>query len=930
MMWRDGHFGFFFGLIVTALVAKVTIAKETGSLYPASLVTAARNNCLKLDWAIEVRKAAVEAAQPWLKMTDDEIWDLMFSHTVKRSWMVFSSGNCPACKKSVPMYNWEIKAIERPWKTRCPHCQEIFPKNDFLAVYKSGLDEQGIFDPNRADRKLLINQEHPDPNDPLHTFGVDDGNGYAEGDKVWRFVAAYIIYGQWKQAVIGGIQALGTAYLLTGESAYAHKAGIILDRVADLYPNFDFRKQAFIYDVPSYATGYVSVWHDACEEVRMLALGYDQIFDGIKADPELARFLSAKAAGHKLANSKASFADIQRNIEDRIFRDTLAHRSKILSNQPRTEVAEVIMKTVLDWPNNRQEINDLIDTIIKAGTSVDGVTGEKGMAGYTTIGPRSMADLIGRFDRIDKEFLPNLLKRQPQLRQTYRFHIDTWCGGNYYPEIGDTGSFAVRIPIYKGIDFIRPASLEPSGYTLLWRLYEYTGDVTFVQALYSGNDHRCDGLPHDLFIADPAPIQNAVAKIIAGEGTIPKTGNINKSQWHLGILKTAEGIHDRAVWLDYDSGGRHSHLDGLNLGLFSHGLDLMPDFGYPPVQFGGWSSPRAVWYTRTAAHNTVVVDGKDQSKADGTCTLWVDGRLFRAIRATCPKMYDIQRYERTVLMADLSDRDSYLVDIFRVAGGKDHTKFMGSHFGVITTSGLSPKPATETSGGEQMRNCLIDPSPSLAWSADWKIDDRYKILPEGADVHLRYTDLTHNAKGGTIDTWIMSGLYDSSNEGWIPRVLVKRTAAEGEVSLTSTFVAVIEPYEKKTNISAIRRLPIEAADNGHQPESCVAVEVTGTAGIRDLTLALEESDRPPAAVVQKDWNLSFEGEFCVIRKDGNNQVRHIAIGKGTKLQIDDLVLKLKPDGSPLEFSFEGDRPTVISGLREQVVDILRGERSLWK
>ena len=58
-----------------------------------------------------------------------------------------------------------------------------------------------------------------------------------------------------------------------------------------------------------------------------------------------------------------------------------------------------------------------------------------------------------------------------------------------------------------------------------------------------------------------------------------------------------------------DTGGRHSHADGMNLGLFAKGVDLMPDFGYPPVQYGGWDSPRAQWYRMSAAHNTVVVDG---------------------------------------------------------------------------------------------------------------------------------------------------------------------------------------------------------------------------------------------------------------------------------------------------------------------------------
>ncbi|HQF30937.1 MAG TPA: hypothetical protein PLJ34_05775, partial [Hyphomicrobiales bacterium] len=86
--------------------------------------------------------------------------------------------------------------------------KELFPKNDFGALYRSGLDAQGVFDPKRADRSLLFNAEHPDANDPLHLFGVDEGEGYVEGAKRWRFIGAYLIYGQWKQGILHGIRAL--------------------------------------------------------------------------------------------------------------------------------------------------------------------------------------------------------------------------------------------------------------------------------------------------------------------------------------------------------------------------------------------------------------------------------------------------------------------------------------------------------------------------------------------------------------------------------------------------------------------------------------------------------------------------------------------------------------------------------------------------
>ena len=113
----------------------------------------------------------------------------------------------------------------------------------------------------------LFNAEHPDPADPLHRFGVDDGEGYVEGQNRWRFIGAYLVYGQWKQAVLGGIKALADAYIVTGEPVYARKAAILLDRVADLYPGFDYKTQATVYERPG-AAGYVSTWHDACEETR--------------------------------------------------------------------------------------------------------------------------------------------------------------------------------------------------------------------------------------------------------------------------------------------------------------------------------------------------------------------------------------------------------------------------------------------------------------------------------------------------------------------------------------------------------------------------------------------------------------------------------------------------------------------------------------
>jgi hypothetical protein len=108
-----------------------------------------------------------------------------------------------------------------------------------------------------------------------------------------------------------------------------------------------------------------------------------------------------------------------------------------------------------------------------------------------------------------------------------------------------------------------------------------------------------------------------------------------------------------------------------------------------------------------------------------------------------------------------------------------------------------------------MRKFREDPSPHPGWSVDWALEDRYKFLPRGSDVHPRYTDLTSAIQAYICEGWITMGGYNSTDQAWIPRVLVQR---QGPGPLVSTFLGVIEPYENASNIAAIRRVRLETAD----------------------------------------------------------------------------------------------------------------------
>ena len=879
--------------------------KTRSTFLSPDALDAVRRNADAIEWVARARDRIVEHARPWMEMDDDALWGLMYGATLTRAWTVNTHGVCPTCKAQIVMYNWKADAIRHPWKVQCPQCDAQFPTNDFAAFYRSGLDKHGIFDGALADRDLLFNAAHPGKEDPLRSFGVDDGEGYVEGDQRWRFISLYLVAGQWRQAVMAGVQALSAAYAVTGDVVYARKAGIVLDRVADLYPSFDYQTQGEVYETKRIANGYVTMWHDACEETKQLALAYDRVFDAIKNDTALVEFLAEKARRYGIENPKATFADVQRNIEGGILCDALNHYAKIFSNFPRVQLTQAIIKATLSWETDRDQVIEHITRYVQCGTAFDGVTGEKGLPTYAAYVIRDMAEGLACFAKIDPRFLADVVKQCPDLRKTFRFYVDTHCLGRYFPEIGDAGFFARTVENFVGASFPRhdqatqqaeqihvPAFVQPSSYELFWQLYELTGDAELVRVLYRANDRRVDALPQDLWANNPAEFQRKVAAVIREAGEESDPGSVNKEAWCLAVMRSGAGDRARAVWLDYDTGGSHGHQDAMNLGLYAFGLDLMPDFGYPPLQF---DPARVNWYRSTVGHNTVAVEGEDQKGhylshrwdgfRRGKTTMWINDGLVRAIRVSGPEIIDGAQYERTICSVDISADDFYIVDIFRVVGGREHTKFMHSHFGTISTSGLSLKPTADYGHTAPMRNTRGEASAKPGWSADWAIDDRRGVLKRAADIHLRYTDLTRDAEAQICEAWIVAGSYNSLDEAWIPRVLVRRRTDEDK-PLASNFVGIIEPYEGKSNIVSIRRLTLTTPDGESYGDGAVALEVQLLDGSKDLILAVDTENplgvRPDWRVVrqarQPDWDVQTDADFLWLRRTADGRVLRVSAG----------------------------------------------------
>lgn len=112
----------------------------------------------------EARTRALVRWRLYLELSDEETWALLPGPMVYRAMDVNLAEGCPKCGQEA--YKARTAAFrcdlwKSPWKTTCAECGETFPKNDFRRFYQSGLGADGLFDPTRADRKLLFNTEHP-------------------------------------------------------------------------------------------------------------------------------------------------------------------------------------------------------------------------------------------------------------------------------------------------------------------------------------------------------------------------------------------------------------------------------------------------------------------------------------------------------------------------------------------------------------------------------------------------------------------------------------------------------------------------------------------------------------------------------------------------------------------------------------------------
>ncbi|HZT43796.1 MAG TPA: heparinase II/III family protein [Chthonomonadaceae bacterium] len=885
----------------------------------ASLTTTAADranavrNAGRFAWAAAERDAAQEAAAPWRLLDEDTLWALIPGQELPRSIHIVNVYGtdkialCPNCQDGIIPYGnypWLTDVFRCPWKIECPHCHEVFPKNDFGAYYRSALDAQGLFRRSQGDARLLFNMDHPDPADPLHTHWVDDGYGWRDADgQRWDFIAVYAQWGLWAQ-IKAGIEALARAYTLTGDPDDAHRCGMLLARLADVYPEMDWwplYQQGFSHSDGGCGRGRVEgcIWE--CANGKSWSLAYDRIFDALIKDTGLACFVDERHAQAKLP-SLPTPRRLCEHIERGLIEEIVAgvKDGRLRGNPGMHQAALIAAALALDRP---EETPGLIDWAFAPGSRApdpdrrgrDGVTGgdledvlvsrmdrdglgDEGAPGYAALWGASLLEIADILENNSRYRSHSLYRDYPKFRQIFHAGRRWTCLDAATPPIGDSGSTGAW-------NIVGPDAAA------LLRAFAVYRDPDLARHAVRLLDNRLEEIHGSIFDSDPAALRRHVDSLV--HGYPPPFESRLMDGFGLAILQAPYRKHGRAVWLYFGRNTGHGHLDRLNLGLYAENIDMLPDLGYPEYASG---RPRDLAWTRNnAAHNVPIVDGAAQLPSyTGHVRAFEPEGKVRLVEVESDGIYaGASQTRRTVWMVDVDTRRSYVVDIVRLRGGAEHMLGWHGPSDTVTTDGLTWNKQKSGSfagpgvppemlapdwkdhaGFSFLYNVARDSRPPASFCVDYRAEDGRGRIAPGHEPHLRLHLLTALQEAAIAD-----GDPPQNRQG-APRRLKYLLLTRRGVALESVFVTVLEPYDREPFLRSARLVPAHSDTPGADP---VAVEIVTADGRVDTLLTLDTGGICAAE------EMRMEGKFGFLaRREGAVELAKLM--GGTRLEGPDFLL----------------------------------------
>lgn len=866
--------------------------KTARTLTSASELARARERIARYPAARSVRDQVVKAAAPWLAWEDADLARLVTPAAVPRAFDVGASIGCPKCGKTIHekfgTYPWLVD-LKKPFRLTCPVDGSVYPDNDYAAYLRSGFKNRDGWD------RATI---------------VDDGWGWknpANGERYW-FVAHYN-HRVYHHHLLPGVAALGQAYLLTGDTRYAHKAAVILYHLAVVYPSMDYEKQSRFGLMTALEGGRYPgkllnhIWE--CQVAVEFASAYDAVWETLDRDTAL-----QQATG---MTGPALRAFIEANLlEDAVDAyDT----GRIRGNFGMHQNALGHVAIARQHGDNDRWLGGLLT----AASSEDSCTGIE-YARYNLVYrdgfPSETSPDYNFLWLASLSSLGELLAKggrdlfaSPRMRRMYAAVLDQINCGKFSPDLGDAGSVYGAL---EGAD-IEVFQIARAAYPHDARIARFLASIGGTGAeAFSTYGALFRDLPTVESSAKPTrPPQRA--RVFDGYG--------------LAVLSDPADTVSLSLYYGLKAG--HGHFDRLGFELFAAGQPVMPDLGYPDAM-NGYVPGIFTWSKNTISHNTVVVDaGRQTGNVPGTVRLFADGKTARVVDIDAAGTYpQASTYRRALLMVD-TGAGSYYLDVFDVAGGSQHDYSLHGPPGTFALAGAdagawgAPEPGT-LAGPDVPLGQIYD-DPKLA-AKDYK--GVYTGYTGSGFQHLynvrRYNQATN---GGTGGDWVAEWHHEKDHTAGLRLRVMPQTGQElilanAHVSpvkfpqelqyviarrkgtgLTSRFVSVIEPFHGSPLLAGAERLPLAAGDG-------VAVRARRADGRTDILLYGPAGDQKRLAAAAGVPGLTTDARAAVVTLGPDRSAQRVFFAGGTSLTIGGKTHRAAPPVAGTVVAVAPDKGTV--------------------
>jgi len=494
-----------------------------------------KENAAKLDWAKSAAADYKSIADKYISRGFDFLWNVLPSQGLPRSYGVNQKLGCLNCGKEIDKYGnypYKYDLLEDPWKLTCPNCGMKFPTNDFESFYKSALDEGGNFDASRGDTQYLKNVLYPEKGE---NWGVDNGWGYkASNGGLYTFIAYWNHWAIYDGGMENVMEAIYYAYLCTGDQKYADAGIVLLDRMAQIYPDMNIKDltvaKGFLHSHggrDGYGKILGCIWE--CSIIRPYIIAYDAFFPAYETMSKEAKDYLAKVSGGKRNTANALKVHVENGLIKEIY--PAVRNKNIDGNEGMHQQTLAAAAVVIDDPSltklwmdyNMSSDGGKLLTIFVNSVDRDGY-GNEAAPGYNSGWVSNflgVAEILKGYKIGGTGESYDLYENVKFKKMIYSF-IDLLLCNKLTPPIGDTGKTG-----YVG------TVANKTALTLGYSIYN---DDYLAQALYLINGDSTDGLRLDISEKDPDSISAKIQKVIDEKGTLA-LGSVNLTGYGFAVTK---------------------------------------------------------------------------------------------------------------------------------------------------------------------------------------------------------------------------------------------------------------------------------------------------------------------------------------------------------------------------------------------------------